>query len=45
MIVSGGENIYPAEVENGLMSHGEILDAAVIGNFPMINGVKQLKDL
>ncbi|MFL2698353.1 MAG: long-chain-fatty-acid--CoA ligase [Gammaproteobacteria bacterium] len=31
MIVSGGENIYPAEVENALMSHGEILDAAVIG--------------
>ena len=31
MIVSGGENIYPAEVENALMSHAEILDAAVIG--------------
>ena len=30
MIVSGGENIYPAEVENALMSHAEILDAAVI---------------
>ena len=31
MIVSGGENIYPAEVENALMSHTDILDAAVIG--------------
>ena len=31
MIVSGGENIYPAEVENALMSHDLILDAAVIG--------------
>ena len=31
MIVSGGENIYPAEVENALMSHEYIVDAAVIG--------------
>ena len=31
MIVSGGENIYPAEVENALMSHEHIVDAAVIG--------------
>ena len=31
MIVSGAENIYPAEVENALMSHREIVDAAVVG--------------
>ncbi|MCB0991985.1 MAG: long-chain-fatty-acid--CoA ligase, partial [Acidimicrobiales bacterium] len=31
MIVSGGENVYPAEIENVLMSHPEIADCAVIG--------------
>lgn len=31
MIVSGGENIYPAEVESALFEHPEIKDVAVIG--------------
>ncbi|QLC26467.1 long-chain-fatty-acid--CoA ligase [Parasphingopyxis algicola] len=31
MVVSGGENIYPREVENVLFDHPRIVDAAVIG--------------
>src|SRR5215213_9570646 len=31
MIVSGGENVSPAEVENALMTHPEVDDVAVIG--------------
>jgi long-chain acyl-CoA synthetase len=30
IIISGGENNYPAEIENALMSHSGIADAAVI---------------
>jgi len=31
MIVSGGENIYPAEIDNVLQHHPAILDVAVVG--------------
>jgi long-chain acyl-CoA synthetase len=31
MIITGAENVYPAEVENVLMAHSAVADAAVIG--------------
>jgi long-chain acyl-CoA synthetase len=31
MIISGGENVYPAEIENVLMAHPHVADVAVIG--------------
>jgi long-chain acyl-CoA synthetase len=31
MIITGGENVYPAEVENALYSHPDVGDVAVIG--------------
>jgi acyl-CoA synthetase (AMP-forming)/AMP-acid ligase II len=31
MIITGGENVYPVEVENALYGHPDVLDVAVIG--------------
>jgi acyl-CoA synthetase (AMP-forming)/AMP-acid ligase II len=31
MIISGGENVYPAEIENVMMKHDSVADVAVIG--------------
>jgi acyl-CoA synthetase (AMP-forming)/AMP-acid ligase II len=31
MIVSGGENVYPAEIEKILIAHPDVTDVAVIG--------------
>jgi fatty-acyl-CoA synthase len=33
MIISGGENIYPAEIEDFILSHPKVIDVGVIG-FP-----------
>src|SRR3954452_8833923 len=31
MIISGGENVYPAEVETALLAHEAVADVAVVG--------------
>ena len=49
MIISGGVNIYPQETENILITHPDLMDAAVIGvpneEFgEEVKGVVQLRD-
>jgi fatty-acyl-CoA synthase len=31
MIISGGENIYPAEIESAIAAHPDVVEAALIG--------------
>jgi O-succinylbenzoate-CoA ligase len=31
MIISGGENVYPAEIENAILAHPQVAEVAVIG--------------
>jgi acyl-CoA synthetase (AMP-forming)/AMP-acid ligase II len=31
MIISGGENVYPAEIENVILAHPKVSEVAVIG--------------
>ena len=31
MVISGGENVYPVEVENVISAHPDVLDVAIIG--------------
>ncbi len=38
VIISGGENIYPAEIEDVLYRHPKILEAAVIGVYDQVWG-------
>jgi fatty-acyl-CoA synthase len=42
MIIRGGQNIYPAELENVLVTHPDVKDAAVIGVPDPIAGEKVL---
>jgi fatty-acyl-CoA synthase len=31
MVITGGVNVYPAEVENAIEEHPQVLEAAVVG--------------
>jgi long-chain acyl-CoA synthetase len=42
MIISGGANIYPAEIENVLLAHPKVVDAAVFG-IPDVDWGEQVK--
>jgi acyl-CoA synthetase (AMP-forming)/AMP-acid ligase II len=44
MIVSGGENVYPVEVEEALAHHPDVVDVAVIG-VPDVRWVEAVKAL
>jgi acyl-CoA synthetase (AMP-forming)/AMP-acid ligase II len=49
MIISGGLNIYPSEVENVLAAHADVMDVAVIGRTDAkwgesVHGVVVLRD-
>jgi non-ribosomal peptide synthetase component E (peptide arylation enzyme) len=40
LIIRGGQNIYPVEVENSLRTHPKVLDAAIVGMPDPIMGQK-----
>lgn len=40
MIISGGVNIYPQEIENLLITHPKVMDAAVVGGPDEVMGEK-----
>ena len=44
MIISGGENVYPAEIENVLSSHPGVSEVGVIGQPSMKWGETRLRD-
>ena len=38
MIITGGENVYPVEVESRLEQHPSVLEAAVVGRDDQVYG-------
>ncbi|EME16423.1 class I adenylate-forming enzyme family protein [Rhodococcus qingshengii] len=38
MIIRGGENLYPKEIENALYGHADVLEAAVVGRSDDVYG-------